>query len=178
MTMGYSFVSANGDVPEEQREYDLNLFSWSMMLDIAQQYGWKPMGTVLIQWYFEDGTPCYPEPIEWDGGYMSNDGQAVNVDDAKALANALESALDDIPEFGALTPKVLTLSSSEEIKDYIEVSKSPLVTGIIKLLGSGDETNIQVPNSLVSPLEYFSGKRKHLVIEFIEFCRRGLFFIW
>src|ERR1700752_5544387 len=35
---------------------------------------------------------------EWDGNYLTNDGQMIKAQDALSLANALEKALDDIPD--------------------------------------------------------------------------------
>src|SRR5215813_8866394 len=35
---------------------------------------------------------------EWDGRYLTNDGQAVKAEDAFLLASALERSLDDIPD--------------------------------------------------------------------------------
>jgi hypothetical protein len=58
-------------------------------------YGWQPMGTrapsmtELHGWSTED----------WDGTYLTNDGQIVITEDAFSLAAALEKALDDIPDF-------------------------------------------------------------------------------
>ncbi len=36
---------------------------------------------------------------DWDGTYLTNDGQIVIAEDALALAMALEKSLDDIPDF-------------------------------------------------------------------------------
>jgi hypothetical protein len=176
IAMGYDLFSANENLTEDQRNYYLSIFSWPMILELAQQYGWKPMGTVQYQQFKEDVTLLY-EDHKWSGGYYSNDGQAVVADDAKALADALESALDDIPEYGCFVPKSLTLSSSEEIEGYTEVPNNPVLNKFLKPLSSLG-TNLKIPNILLSPIEYFSGERKGMVIDFIKFCRQGLFYIW
>ena len=40
----------------------------------------------------------------WDGNYVSNDFQYVRPADAKALAAALNEALDDIPDYCVVPP--------------------------------------------------------------------------
>ena len=69
--------------------------SWTRVLSLGIFYGWQPMGTrapsmtELHGWSTED----------WDGSYLTNDGQIVITEDAFSLAAALEKALDDIPDF-------------------------------------------------------------------------------
>ena len=57
-------------------------------------YGWRPMGTQLL-------SICNFDKLDpnWDGGYLTNDGQIVTTEDALSLAIALEKSLDDIPDF-------------------------------------------------------------------------------
>lgn len=58
-------------------------------------YGWKPMGThpaPRIEVWGLDAE-------DWDGTYLTNDGQIVIAEDALSLAIALEKSLDDIPDF-------------------------------------------------------------------------------
>jgi hypothetical protein len=69
--------------------------SWTRILSLAMFYGWQPMGTrvpsitELHGLNFED----------WDGTYLTNDGQIVVMEDALRLGRALEKSLDDIPDF-------------------------------------------------------------------------------
>ena len=69
--------------------------SWIRILSLAMFYGWQPMGTrvpsitELHGLNFED----------WDGTYLTNDGQIVVLEDALRLGMALEKSLDDIPDF-------------------------------------------------------------------------------
>ena len=69
--------------------------SWTRILSLAMFYGWQPMGTrvpsitELHGLNFED----------WDGTYLTNDGQIVVLEDALRLGMALEKSLDDIPDF-------------------------------------------------------------------------------
>ena len=69
--------------------------SWVKVLSLAMFYGWQPLGTrvpsitELHGLIFED----------WDGTYLTNDGQIVVAEDALRLGMALEKSLDDIPDF-------------------------------------------------------------------------------
>ena len=66
---------------------------WEKALDLARFYGWKPLGT----------RPPLTHDFrllnaDWPGTYLTNDGQTVLREDALALAQALERAMDDIPD--------------------------------------------------------------------------------
>ena len=69
--------------------------TWTRLLSLAIFHGWQPMGTrvpsmtELHGFDFED----------WDGTYLTNDGQIVVTEDALLLSAALEKSLDDIPDF-------------------------------------------------------------------------------
>jgi len=69
--------------------------SWVKILNLAMFYGWQPLGTRVPSiteihgLIFED----------WDGTYLTNDGQIVVAEDALGLGRALEKSLDDIPDF-------------------------------------------------------------------------------
>ena len=69
--------------------------SWVKILNLAMFYGWQPLGTRVPSiteihgLIFED----------WDGTYLTNDGQIVVSEDALRLGRALEKSLDDIPDF-------------------------------------------------------------------------------
>ena len=68
---------------------------WLWALEIARANGWKPAGTKppdgSVPTFFE-----YDISTQWDPeDYFSNGGQRVTARDAKALAAAIERALDD-----------------------------------------------------------------------------------
>jgi hypothetical protein len=57
--------------------------AWDNCLERAIEFGWEPEGTVApTDW-----------SGEWDGGYCSNDWQAVTDRDARALGEALVRAI-------------------------------------------------------------------------------------
>lgn len=78
--MGMDLINVEGD------NFRWSLIWWAGLLNLAEYYGWKRMGTVI------------PDDLNWDGSYMMNDGQIVTTADAAGLANALERALPDVPE--------------------------------------------------------------------------------
>lgn len=60
--------------------------AWDLILNLAEEYGWAPAGTVP-----PEGT----SPDEWDGSYDASCGQSVHASDAQALAAALRKAAMD-----------------------------------------------------------------------------------
>jgi hypothetical protein len=129
-----------------------NFFSWPRLLQIAEDYGWEPAGTLP-----PEPTPEDEEDTEekaegdraWSGSYTTNDGQVVTAEDAANLADALEQALPDIPDEDVLaeyrTQHGIRLGSEEpEIAD----------------------------------LDWFCGPTsKAHIADFIRYCRAGSFTI-
>src|SRR5215210_1255397 len=72
-------------------------FSWARILCLAVDYGWEPMGTIRPS-YLDDPDFGYYDDEPWDGNYSSNDQQSVRAEDANALADALEKAMDDVSD--------------------------------------------------------------------------------
>jgi hypothetical protein len=70
--------------------FHFNNCAWSKILNLAEQYGWEPAGTIDPYWADE------PDTHEWNGNYTSHDGQAVKSEDAENMADALEKSLKDI----------------------------------------------------------------------------------
>lgn len=122
--------------------------TWSSMLKLAYLYGWKPLGTEPGGWIDPDTGPWY-HPVSWDGNYTSNDLQWVTEEDAARIAEALENALEDIPDH--------------------DVGETTVEYGP-KMVFTGPG----VPGGL---LEYFSGAGKQRVRDFVAFCRVGAFFL-
>jgi hypothetical protein len=146
--------------------FSVNNFAWGHLLDLATRYGWQPAGLLPPEpdpdddpeddeaadaadpeEDFEPGEPTLDD-------YFWNDGFRVTDEDARALADALERSLPDVPDHDALGHKTTT---------------HPGLPGQ-RLIPIDAE---------VSPFEYFSGpKGKGRVKEFIAFCRQGGFAIW
>ena len=131
------------DLVNEQGTTSFTVYVWGKTLALARMYGWKPAGTLPPgDWADEE------EGRAWSGDYFTNSGQKVTAADAAQLADALERALDDVPDFYAAWHKAV------EGKDG-----GPLIPVGVNL----------------SPLEALSGENKPAVEEFIAFCRQGSF---
>lgn len=139
--------------------------AWVKALNLAMAYGWLPAGTHL--------SPviecCGFDPEEWDGTYLTNDGQTVLTRDALALAAALERALDDIPDFGI----ELDHAAPGETDDEPAEALSPVERAVVE---AGLEEHLQGLME-IHPFQYFAGERKLQLVDFIRFCRLGSFTI-
>jgi len=135
---------------------------WLKALELARVYGWKPWGT-----HPPPKVDFYKPIAEWDGRYLTNDGQTVRKADALWLADALEKSLGDISD---ASPKIDWNSSAwldDDLPEWltpeeIETIKEELTDGLLDVLG-------------LNPLEYFAGDEKRLLKDFIRFCRLGSF---
>ena len=135
---------------------------WSKALELAGLYGWKPLGTRP-----PSHVDFYELGAEWDGRYLTNDGQTVNAEDARALAAALERSLDDIPDENPPIDWNSIVQQEDDLPEWLspeerEVIEEGLQDGLLDILGT-------------SPLEYFAGDEKRHLKEFIRFCRLGSF---
>ena len=77
--MGYDLTSESGDTLR------FNGAGWALLLNVAEAYGWQPLGSL-------PPTDCSGD---WDGTYDANEGQIVSREDAKNLADALTQAQND-----------------------------------------------------------------------------------
>ena len=138
---------------------------WAKALELAQSHGWKPLGTrppLNIDFY----ELC----AEWDGRYLTNDGQAVKAEDARSLAAALERSLDDIPNEAIPTDWNSLVQWEDDLPEWLspeerEFIEEELQEGLLDVTG-------------MNPLEYFAGNEKQDLKRFIRFCRLGSFEIF
>jgi hypothetical protein len=142
--------------------------AWIKVLNLAMSYGWQPMGTRLksvIEGYSFD----VEEWEEWDGTYLTNDGQTVIAEDALALAAALQRALDDIPDFASEPPRSVETTRADELGEML----SPVERAVLEA-GLEDHLTGLVE---IHPFAYFAGDEKLHLVSFIKFCRLGSFTI-
>ena len=136
--MGVDFSGPGG-------EFQLNWRGWGLMLDLAHDHGWEPVG--IERRSIDDAGYVQEE----EGTTFIDNWHAFSTEGAASLAAALERALDDIPDHEALAPKDLSGDGSTRIPG-----------------NRIDE---------VSALEWFSGPRKQIVRDLIQFCKAGGFTI-
>jgi hypothetical protein len=134
---------------------------WSKALELATDYGWKPLGTGQPK-----GFDFYEPIAEWDGRYLTNDGQIVKRVDAFWIADALENSLKDIPN---TNPKIDWNSeiNQDDLPEWLSPEEQQIVeeefqNGLLDIMG-------------VNPLEFFAGDEKQRLKVFIRFCRLGSF---
>jgi hypothetical protein len=135
---------------------------WSKALELARLYGWKPTGTRPPA-----HIDFYQLGAEWDGGYLTNDGQTVKTEDAHSLAAALERSLDDIPNDNIPTDWNSLFQHEDDLPEWLspeerEFVEEELQDGLLDIMGT-------------NPLAYFAGDEKRHLKEFIRFCRLGSF---
>jgi hypothetical protein len=98
--MGMDLVNKQGNV------LDISETWWWWYLNFAQHYGWEPLGTKPPE--------GLSEIEEWDGTYMSCDGQLVVEADANSFASALQKGVAD-PGSTSIVEEL-----NEEIRKYLE----------------------------------------------------------
>lgn len=86
--MGYDLRSKAGP-------FKAGIDTFPAMLRLAMHNGWQPAGTMIIR---EDEQDYTGFDVTSSGDYLSNSGQVVNAVDAASIADAIERALDDIPD--------------------------------------------------------------------------------
>ena len=131
---------------------------------MAKLYGWKPMGTQPPSVY-----DFHKLGAEWDGTYLTNDGQMIKARDALSLAAALEKALEDIPDAQAKMDWNSKFWIQEDFPEWLspeerEMIEDSLENELLDIMG-------------MHPSEYFAGNEKYHLKQFIRFCRLGSFII-
>jgi hypothetical protein len=135
---------------------------WSKALELAGLYGWKPMGTRP-----PSHLDFHKISAEWDGSYLTNDGQTVNAEDAHLLATALERSLDDIPNDNIPMDWYSMFQQKDDLPEWLSPEERAMIEeelqdGLLDIMG-------------LSPMDYFAGDEKRHLKEFIRFCRLGSF---
>lgn len=135
---------------------------WANALELARAYGWKPSGTrPPLQIDF------YQLGAEWDGGYLTNDGQIVKREDALSLAAALEKSLDDIPDDNPSLDWNSLFQQDDELPEWLSPEEKAFMEEELQ--------DCLLDLASMNPLEYFAGDEKRHLKEFIRFCRLGSF---
>jgi len=132
-------------------------------LELARRHGWTPLGTRPPEAF-----DSYALQADWFGVYLTNDGQAVTAEDARALADALERALQDIPDEDVKmdwSPRLWT----DDLPEWLAPHERDVI-----------EDGLQQHALVVMaqhPGEFFAGAEKQYLLGFMRFCRMGSFVI-
>jgi len=157
-------------------------YAWHAALELAHEYGWEPAGTEApeVTVYAPDGVIVdevgtrteRQRYTNWGGGYFTNEYQVVSDEDAANIADALERALDDVPDEGGgdhlLTP------AQHQAAHRGELSQEKFDKALEQFIERRVASPPLIPPQ--TPAWYFAGEKDHLR-EFITFCRAGEFAI-
>jgi hypothetical protein len=130
-------------------------------LGLARLYGWRPLGTRPPV-----GLNLYLLNAEWDGAYLTNDGQVVSAEDARSLACALEKSLDDIPDDG-MTMDWNSKLWQDDLPEWLSPDEREFVEDGLEEHAMGWAE--------LHPFVFFAGSEKERLMRFIRFCRLGSF---
>lgn len=179
-------------------------YTWIMLQDLAQAYGWTPLGTQAPpEWI-----PTEDQPT-WHGNYYANSGQTVLAEDARALGEALTRALPDLPDEWAAPDEALMIFERGEAppREVLMEYDDGTLTGIRSIPqeiadteGVGDlyeyrptpDTMIQLvvvafddeeiyalkEDATLTAWEALSGPYRTQVQAFIQLCLAGGFRVW
>ena len=137
--------------------FRFNCVAWGQVLELAMlDQGGYHRGTI------KDRSTTPP----WNGGYASNDGQMVTAADAANLADALDTAFDDLPD--------------QYVSIFDEhVDTDPLVQTVMGDLSPGSKVFTYGHAPDASSVEFWSGlEHKTYLRDFITYCRSGSFCIF
>jgi hypothetical protein len=162
--------------------FRFSFHGWRAAQELAHEHGWEPAGTEPPEFkvYAPDGvtvdevaTQAYRQHyFDWGGGYFTHNHQVVSDEDAANIADALERALDDVPDEGGgghlLTP------AQHQAAQRDELWQEELDKAIEQFMERQAASPPQIPPQ--TPAWYFAGDKDYLR-EFIAFCRAGAFFI-
>ena len=166
--MGFDLKSETGQEIQWTGVY------WRLMLPLAEQYGWRPAGTVQ-----PEGVP----PEEWDGEYLTNDGQLVTEGDASALAEAIAKAIDadNLDEVAnAIYAEQIREGHALAVKLIQDFTIEGKPRGLVARLRQALTQMKKEPNPLPEPeIQRFTRSDvSSALAELHDFCGHGAFRIW
>lgn len=139
----------------EHGDFVLNNKGWGLLLMMAWDYGWRPEGTRPPEHWKHVNRENLPET--WaKADYVTGKGQRILAPDAKALGDALERAVDDLPNHDPLVEKEVARLNIPAFPS-MRVVRSDVPT-----------TNLEV----------FGGENKEGFRRLIAFCRAGELAVW
>ena len=155
--MSYDLVNSSLEI---SRKFSRQV--WVKALELACSQGWMPLGTAppYMHRFFET-------EADWSGTYLTNDGQIVTAEDARALASALERSLDKIPDVAPGIAWDPALWQEDDLPEWLSpeeraIIEETLQDGLLDML-------------IVDPLDFFAGDEKPCLKQMIRFCRLGSF---
>lgn len=101
----------------------LRACTWEDILGLARRFGWKPQGT--SEPYYWDAGKCG----KWSGGYISNDWQTIEEEDAFQLSLALIKAMGALEDQQKIPPSRRFFRADYDlVKQVFRMSNSGAIT--------------------------------------------------
>jgi hypothetical protein len=113
---------------DPQQTIRLSNQAWFGILELAEDYGWRPLGTIMPESYGLAG-PFSDDPSQWYGDYWSAGERLVIVDDALNMGDALSKAYVDYEPI-----RKETLHPFFADSDFGVINRPQPGIGIVKLL--------------------------------------------
>lgn len=118
------------NLSDPEKTIRMNNHAWYGILELAEDYGWQPMGTVMPEW-LSGGQSSNDGSVEELGDYWSVNHRMVVLEDALNMGDALETA------FVEYEPVHLrSLQALFESEVFANAHRHPPGIGVIKLLAS------------------------------------------
>jgi len=133
-------------------------------LELGELYGWQPLGTQP-----PPGHNFHELNAEWDGNYLTNDGQIVKRKDALSLADALEKALDNISDAKVKMDWNPKSWVEDDLPEWLSPDEKEMIDNGL------DNEIIDITDT--PPLEFFARDEKYHLKQFMRFCRLGSFVV-
>jgi hypothetical protein len=188
--MGYDLCGRGGS-------FSTSLRTYPALLGLAFHFGWKPMCTQIDgagyqSLYGGDEQKTEQARRNWRGGYTSNDHQWVTDDDARAIADAIDSALVEVPPAeveNVLFSPVLMLPAGTS-PDVAAQARAERPTYVILVEGQAQlpDGNVIAEDDYWARISELSSRRegllaifsgpggRALLLEFADFARAGGYF--
>ena len=142
--MSYSLTNDKGEAME------MNHFGWPKLLEVARAFGWNPCGTLLPT---QSDPPPSAEGFE-PMDYLMDDGRRIEVEDALALATAIERASQE----PALSEGSGSVPPPSEVEAFMRQF------GIVPL----------GQLRAMTPLQWLQQQRPETIAECVVFLRGGM----
>ncbi len=136
--------------------------SWAKALELARAFGWRAPGTQPPPRF-----DPYELEADWNGTYLTNDGQVVSAEDARSLAAALERSLAQISDSGIPYDWSIKSLIEDDLPEWLSPCERAIIEDALQA-GLLDTMGIQ-------PVDFFAGSEKRNLFELIRFCRLGCF---
>ncbi len=191
--MSYDLRGAGG-------EFRFNVGNWSMVLELAKQFGWEPRGTLPPQskrlrdnlpanqreaynaWIEDIMSRSLDDPRPWPPEPLSDDAWVEEPPDLDWGGGYESNYHQRVTDEDAASLAAAFERALPELRDYnVTENKLRPIRALeqhpFKALPDVMDIQYFGPAPDADPIEWFSGDNKQKIVEFIAFCKAGGFTI-